>query len=495
MFQPEFLGRPRLCRPLLMFVAGCVVMWAQMAAAQSIVAHRGASREAPENTLAAFELAWERGADAIEGDFRLSADGQIVCIHDGDTQRVAKRKLIVADSSYEQLRSLDVGSWKDSRWVGQRIPTLKQVLQTVPAGKRVLIEIKCGPEIVPALKQVLNAGWSEIEMVIISFEQDVVAACKQQLPEIDAYWLTSFDKHPKTGVWEPSIETILSVLKATQADGVDCRAEPKACTPELIARIREQGLEWHCWTINDPDLALTFHRLGVDSITTDRPKFLRRHLPSRKLKKHLQLHLGFEGRIMDRAEQQRPVHLHGAPATDVRYVPGVFGQALQLDGKHYVAVDYRLPETGALCLWYLAHEWYNYQTIFDQSLDANAWEMWIDSQSRLKFRLSSKQKHPLQHNLHPIGDRRSWQHLAVTWSRDAQEQADVRLFVNGTLREAVVIPASQWPTIGTQFFLGGGNSGNTRGRGIIDEVYVFDCRIRQGDIYRLMRLGAQGLLD
>ena len=74
-----------------------------------IVAHRGASSDAPENTLPAFRRAWELGADAIEGDFRLTKDGRIVCIHDKDTKRVADAKLVVSDATLAQLRTLDVG--------------------------------------------------------------------------------------------------------------------------------------------------------------------------------------------------------------------------------------------------------------------------------------------------------------------------------------------------------------------------------------------------
>lgn len=77
--------------------------------AQSIVAHRGASFDAPENTLAAFNLAWEQGADAIEGDFYLTADQQIACIHDKTTKRTAGVELKVADSTLDQLRELEYG--------------------------------------------------------------------------------------------------------------------------------------------------------------------------------------------------------------------------------------------------------------------------------------------------------------------------------------------------------------------------------------------------
>ena len=75
-----------------------------------IVAHRGSSFERPENTLPAFELAWEQGADAIEGDFLLTKDKQIVCIQDHSTKHLANRNLVVGESTLEELRELDVGS-------------------------------------------------------------------------------------------------------------------------------------------------------------------------------------------------------------------------------------------------------------------------------------------------------------------------------------------------------------------------------------------------
>ncbi len=85
---------------------------------QLIVGHRGASHAAPENTLAAFDLAWQEGADGAEGDFRLTRDGRIVCIHDEDTERTAGKKLVVATTTLAELQQLDVGSWKDPRYAG-----------------------------------------------------------------------------------------------------------------------------------------------------------------------------------------------------------------------------------------------------------------------------------------------------------------------------------------------------------------------------------------
>jgi glycerophosphoryl diester phosphodiesterase len=89
-----------------------LLLFTTLQAAPKLIAHRGASQAAPENTLAAFRLAWKEGADGIEGDFRLSKDGKIVCIHDADTKRANGAKFVVADTDSHVLRKLDVGKWK-----------------------------------------------------------------------------------------------------------------------------------------------------------------------------------------------------------------------------------------------------------------------------------------------------------------------------------------------------------------------------------------------
>ena len=76
-----------------------------------LIAHRGGSREAPENTLAAFHQAWQQGADGIEADFRLTRDGRVVCLHDAGTGRTAGIDIAVAEATFAELRRLDVGSW------------------------------------------------------------------------------------------------------------------------------------------------------------------------------------------------------------------------------------------------------------------------------------------------------------------------------------------------------------------------------------------------
>lgn len=234
--------------------------------AQDIVAHRGASHTAPENTLAAFRLAWEEGADAIEGDFRLTKDGHIVCLHDEDFKRTSEDSRRVDAMTLAEVRKLDVGKWKHTKYAGEAVPTLAEVLAIVPAKKRLFLEVKCGPEIVPALQ---SAELKPDQVVIISFDRNVIAACRQAFPKIKAHWLTSY----KRG--KPTDKEVFQTLADTKASGLDTKADPDRVTPAFVKALRTAGYEFHCWTVNELPLAKHFRDLGVDSITTDRPGWLR----------------------------------------------------------------------------------------------------------------------------------------------------------------------------------------------------------------------------
>jgi glycerophosphoryl diester phosphodiesterase len=248
------------------------------ATAQDLVAHRGASYDAPENTLAAFRLAWEQGADAIEGDFMLTRDGKIVCHHDKTLRRTAGDPRAVAEVTLAEIRSMEVGSWKDARFAGEPIPTLVEVLAVMPEGKRLFLEIKCGPEIVEPLREVLMASALPSDQIeIISFDETVIAQCRHELPAFRAHWLTSY-KRGESNAWEPSKAEVLEILQEVKASGLDTRADPDVVTTAFVAKLREAGLAFHCWTVNTPALARHFRALEVDSITTDRPAWLRRQL-------------------------------------------------------------------------------------------------------------------------------------------------------------------------------------------------------------------------
>ncbi len=247
--------------------------------AQMIVAHRGASAVAPENTLAAFQLAWTLGADMIEGDFYLTSDERIVTIHDDNTKRTAGEDHKVAQSTLKQLRQLDVGAWKSPKFRGQHIPTIEEVLSIVPDGKKILIEIKCGPEIVPQLKKVLaDASLEPEQTIVIAFNEAVVIAVKKQIPNIKVYWLVGYKQDKVTRRWSPSLSEVLAALQRTGADGLDTQANQAVVNEKFARAIRDAGYELHTWTVDDPKVARYFQQLGVDSITTNHPKLIRSQL-------------------------------------------------------------------------------------------------------------------------------------------------------------------------------------------------------------------------
>jgi glycerophosphoryl diester phosphodiesterase len=252
---------------------------ATFASGQLIIAHRGASHDAPGNTLAAFRLAWQQGADGVEGDYYLTADGRVVCIHDVDTQRVAGEKLIVAETSFEQLRKLDVGAWKGLRWRGEKIPSMEEVLATVPSGKKAILELKVGPEIVEPMAKILAAsGLQPEQIVIISFHPETIAACEQRLPQLRTHWLTGYEKQ-EDGTWKPTARQVTATLQRIRADGLGSKAVPEYLNGTFLEQLRLDGLkEYHVWTVDDPEVAREYQRLGAWGITTNRPGWLRRQL-------------------------------------------------------------------------------------------------------------------------------------------------------------------------------------------------------------------------
>ncbi len=261
-----------------------------LASAQLIIGHRGASHDAPENTIASYKLAIAQGADGFEGDYWLNASGRILDLHDKDTKRVTGKKLVVTTAPFAKLRSLDIGSWKDPKWHAERMPTLDEVLAIVPADKKIFIELKSGPEIVAPMAKVIAASrLSPVQIVIISFHADALAESKKLMPHLKTLWLTSMKKKkdagtrhtasPGAGSPPPTAEEVADTIKQIHADGVDAEAVPEYFNADYIKRLRDLGChEFSVWTVDDPKIAKLYADLGAWSITTNRPGWLREQL-------------------------------------------------------------------------------------------------------------------------------------------------------------------------------------------------------------------------
>jgi glycerophosphoryl diester phosphodiesterase len=244
------------------------------------IAHRGASHDAPENTLAAFRRAWELGADGIEGDFRLTADGEVVAMHDATTLRTTGVDLAVAGATLTELRALDAGAWKGGKWRGEWLPTLREVIATVPPGKKLFIELKSGPEILLPIAAVLaESSLEPDQVVLLAFSEEVVAAGRELLPHIRALWITEYHRDWHKGVWTPSAERIMEILTQAGASGLASQAH-RAVDQAFCRTLREARMELHVWTVNSPRSATRYLDLGVDSIITNRPGWLRSKLQS-----------------------------------------------------------------------------------------------------------------------------------------------------------------------------------------------------------------------
>jgi glycerophosphoryl diester phosphodiesterase len=252
---------------------------------QMIVAHRGASYDAPENTLAAFRLAWEQESDGIEGDFYLTADDRIVCIHDPDTQRTAGIKRIVEESSLAELRELEYGSWKDPRWHGEQIPTLRDVWETVPDGKLFVIELKSKESIAPVLAdQLRTLDDGRIRVLIISFHQETAAACKALMPATRVHWLTKFSPDEAGVSFHPDVSTVAETIKRLGVEGVGMRAQREVIDLAFAQALKQMDCrEFHVWTVDSIDDAKYFQTLGVMGITTNRPAHLRAAIKARQV--------------------------------------------------------------------------------------------------------------------------------------------------------------------------------------------------------------------
>lgn len=239
-----------------------------------IVAHRGASHDAPENTLAAFRLAWDQGADAIETDLRLTSDGHVVAMHDADGRRTLRTHNPLRSMTLDTLREHDAGSWKSSQWAGQLVPTLAEVLATIPQKGRAVLELKEGRELVDRVAAELSTSDFDLSHItIIAFDAETIATIKRKLPDCKALWLfEDYSSLPKGGG-----EWLNERVESLGVDGLDLGFTHNV-QPALLAALHAAGRTLYCYTINSPSEFRRAVELGFHGITTDRPGEARKWL-------------------------------------------------------------------------------------------------------------------------------------------------------------------------------------------------------------------------
>lgn len=246
-----------------------------------IVAHRGASYAAPENTIPSFELAFKENADFIEGDFWLTKDKEIVCVHDSNTARVNKEKikLKINKSTLAELKNIDAGSWKGEEFKETQIPSIQEVLQIIPEGKGIFVEIKDNKEeFIKILFNILNSsGFPHGKIRIISFDPRMVAAVKRHIPEVKAYWLFSWFSFKVTCNVANILGKFNQAIKAIKCDGINVNA---ACgiNKNFVNELRKQQLDFSAYNVDEPDVLQKMLSLGVDAVTTNYPNKMREQM-------------------------------------------------------------------------------------------------------------------------------------------------------------------------------------------------------------------------
>ncbi len=243
-----------------------------------VVAHRGESIDAPENTLAAFRLAWERGATMFELDVHLTADGELAVMHDSNTQRTTGASMVIEQTTMAELKKLDAGSWHGPQWAGERIPTLAEVMRELPAGCVVKIELKGGPELVAPLARVLGeCGTDLAQVIVISFNLASVVEARRVLPGAPAFLITGFQQDAATGAWTPTADELIAKAKAADLQGV-CLCVGGPVDGAYVRQCHDAGLQVNIWTMDDADLAREVAALEPDSLTSNRAAWVRAQL-------------------------------------------------------------------------------------------------------------------------------------------------------------------------------------------------------------------------
>lgn len=244
-----------------------------------IVAHRGASHQAPENTLASIELGWQEQADAAEIDVHLTADERVVAIHDADLLRTAGLQAPVLQTPLQTIQTLDAGSWKSPAYAGQRVPTLEQVLAIIPSDKKLLIEIKsAAPAMVSTLAKVVKAGPVSLEnLTFIDFNAVRLSSVLTHLPDARCLLLAGAPAEADAANWQAILDRLIEQARQQGFKGLDL-SRNWPWNKQMVDRIKQAGLSVDVWTVNDPALALHLAHSGVDAITTDYPGLIRNHL-------------------------------------------------------------------------------------------------------------------------------------------------------------------------------------------------------------------------
>ncbi|WP_058307518.1 glycerophosphodiester phosphodiesterase [Gracilibacillus massiliensis] len=229
-----------------------------------IYAHRGASKQAPENTMPAFELGYKQGADGIETDVQLTKDGIPVLIHDETVNRTTNGTGFIKDLTYQELSALDAGSWKSDTYSDTRIPTLDDLLAwNKEKNLKLNLELKNNIISYPSIEKIVTEKLKDYNMVeqsvISSFNHNSIALLDSLNVEVDYALLTS-----------KRTSDLISYSKDIHARGIHIRY--RLLSNRFVTNAKQNGLYVAVYTVNSPLSISKVLRLGCHAMFTDVPK-------------------------------------------------------------------------------------------------------------------------------------------------------------------------------------------------------------------------------
>ena len=222
-----------------------------------IIAHRGASMDAPENTLAAIQMAIDAGSDFIEIDVQETADGVVVVFHDSDYKRLARKNLNIWDAQSNDLSGIEIGSWFDPKFSDQTTPSLKQVFDICRGKSGVLIELKYYGHDVALEQKVIDIVEAEKmtdQIMIMSLNYEGMQKVRKLRPD-----------------WKIGLLSTVALGDITKLDVDFLGLNSRAATPQLVKRAHDNDMQIFTWTVNTPLEISAMASRGVDGLITDTP--------------------------------------------------------------------------------------------------------------------------------------------------------------------------------------------------------------------------------
>jgi len=237
------------------------------------ISHRGESLEAPENTLSSINLAWQSNVDAVEIDVRLTKDKKIVVIHDNSTKRTGDKNLIIKNTSSTELKNVNISNKIICKHNSDKIPFLDEVIETIPNGKKLFIDIKVKNEIVSYLKDILIKYDYKNKIVLISCFTKVLKILKNELMGIETYLIVE----KKWSNFNFDANSLLNFCKQNNLSGVDLK-DTQYINQEFVNIFKNNNINIYIWTVNDTKRVKELYNFGVNGVTSDKAGFIKEKL-------------------------------------------------------------------------------------------------------------------------------------------------------------------------------------------------------------------------